>query len=234
VSSPTGFSKLSMYDSLEVQPPVGESFLLPGPAGPIEALLTEPRGDGHWGRSPAPIAIICHPHPLYGGTLTNKVVHIVARAFNEMGVSSLRFNFRGVGQSQGEYDHGLGETDDLLAVADWYQQRHPGAPLWLAGFSFGAFVAFRAQTQLRPRRLLLVAPPVSRFAFPRLQPVLVEDWLVIQGGQDDVVDPEQVSEWVRQQSPAPDYRWLEDAGHFFHGRLLELKGLIHEAWVAAD
>jgi hypothetical protein len=180
------------------------------------------------------VASVCHPHPLYGGTLSNKVVHMVARAFNEMGVTCLRFNFRGVGESQGEYDQGQGETDDLLAVADWFHRRRPDAPLWLAGFSFGAFVAFHAQARLKPQRLLLVAPPVSRFTFPEQQPVLAEDWLVIQGGQDDVVDPEQVTQWVAHQSPPADFRWLEDAGHFFHGRLLELKELIRDAWEVAD
>jgi alpha/beta superfamily hydrolase len=221
---------LPFFAGPQVQPPADQPFLLPGASGRLEALFTAAKNGVQWGESPPPIAIVCHPHPLYGGTLNNKVVHMVARAFNELGIATLRFNFRGVGQSQGEYDQGQGETDDLLAVADWFRRLHPGAPLWLAGFSFGAFVAFRAQARLKPQRLLLVAPPVSRFAFPASQPVLADDWLVIQGGEDDVVDPDQVSQWVQQQSPPPDYRWLDAAGHFFHGRLMELKGVIHDAW----
>jgi len=213
-----------MLDTPGALPAPGRRFLIPGPAGHIEAELAVPKGEA---RVDA-VAIVCHPHPLYGGSLTNKVVHTVARSFNELGVISLRFNFRGVGDSQGRFDDGVGETDDLHAVADWLRQRYPVAALWLAGFSFGAYVAFRAQSSLRPARLLLVAPPVSKWAFPEAR--VLARWMVIQGGQDEVIDPRQVSDWVSRQSPAPEYRWLAGAGHFFHGQLVVLRDLIGESW----
>jgi alpha/beta superfamily hydrolase len=110
-----------------------------GPAGPIEALLEEPPS----ARADA-FVVICHPHPLYHGTMKNKVVHTVARAANSLQRPAVRFNFRGVGNSGGHYDNGVGETEDLMAVVDWGREKWPGAQLWLAGFSFGSYVALRA------------------------------------------------------------------------------------------
>ena len=129
-----------------------------GPMGRLEALLEEPES-----ATTEAFAIVCHPHPLHQGTMNNKVVHTVARAVNLTGRPALRFNFRGVGKSAGRYDNGDGETEDLLAVVDWGKQRWPGARLWLAGFSFGSHVALRATQIVEPDRLILVAPPVTRF-----------------------------------------------------------------------
>jgi len=191
--------------------------LIPGPVGDLELQVESPDGGG-----PAPVAVICHPHPVYGGTMTNKVVHILAAGFRELGAHSVRFNFRGVGRSAGEFDNGVGETADLLAVVAWAQARFPDSPLWLAGFSFGAWIALKATAQLQPERLLLVAPPVDMYDFSVIPEVTVP-WMVIQGGEDEVVSAEAVADWVAQRQPAPQFRVLDSAGHFFHGQLNTLK-----------
>ncbi len=201
-----------------------EKLTLAGPAGPLEALIAEPVAfDGKRA------AIVCHPHPLHGGTMHNKVVHTMARTCEEMGVASLRFNFRGVGASAGAFDDGAGETEDARAAADWARQRWPGAELWLAGFSFGAFVAalLAADPKVAPlvAQLVSVAPPVHRFAGPGwVRPSA--PWLIVQGDADDLVDVEDVKRWAGSQVPPPNLIVLEGAGHYFHGRLHELKDLL--------
>lgn len=217
---------LSLWNDPATLPRNGERFLIPGPSGVLEAQLDAAKGEP---MANAPIAVVCHPHPLHGGTFTNKVAHTVAKAFAELGVTTLRFNFRGVGESPGEFDHGVGEVDDLLAAVDWLKTRFPDSPLWLAGFSFGAYVALSAQGRAHAARLLLVAPPVEMFDFPAEGGVQIP-WLVIQGSADEVVDPEQVRAWVENQAHAPIFCWLEDAGHFFHRRLIDLREQIFSAW----
>jgi len=192
-------------------------ILIPGPAGDLELRVESLDGDG-----PAPVAVICHPHPVYGGSMSNKVVHILAAGFRELGAHTVRFNFRGVGRSAGEFDNGIGETDDLLAVVAWAQARFPDSPLWLAGFSFGAWIALKAAAQLQPERLLLVAPPVDMYDFGVIPEVSVP-WMVIQGGEDEVVSAEAVAKWVTQRQPAPRFVSLDSASHFFHGQLNILK-----------
>jgi uncharacterized protein len=218
-------SSLQLYDDPASSPRSGERFLIPGPQGVLEAQLDVAKTE----TPDAPIAVVCHPHPLHGGTLSNKVAHTVAKAFAGMGATTLRFNFRGVGESPGHFDNGVGEVDDLLAAVGWLRARHPVAPLWLAGFSFGAFVALSGQAQANAARLLLVAPPVAMFEFPPESAVDIP-WLVVQGSADEVVEPEQVCAWVQQQENAPGYCWLEGAGHFFHGRLIDLRQQIFSAW----
>lgn len=214
-----------LYDGLEEDVCTGEELLLPGPGGPIEVLTSCPQC--YEGKRP--MAIVCHPHPLYGGSMKNKVVHILADTFNEMGMLSITFNFRGVGKSTGRFDHGRGETDDLLAVARHFRERHPGAPLWLAGFSFGAYVALRGHSAAGSERLLLVAPPVGMFDFASL-PAVAVPWMVVQGGKDEVVSPQAVADWVSRQPRRPEYRWMADADHFFHGRLNRLKEFVAGRW----
>ena len=170
-------------------------------------------------------AVICHPHPQAGGTLHNKVVHTLARTFQELGVPTLRFNFRGVGKSSGEFDNGNGETEDALAVIEWGRTRWPGAPFWLAGFSFGAFVALKASARLTPERLITVAPPVQRFEFAPLSPPTCP-WLLVQGEQDEIVDARSVLAWAERLSPMPDVVTLPGVGHFFHGRLQDLRDAV--------
>lgn len=198
-------------------------MLLEGPAGPLELLLEYPAE----GADPVDrVAVICHPHPLHGGTMHNKVVHTLARAARDLGAVSVRFNFRGVGASGGQYGEAIGETQDLEAVGQWERQRWPGAELWLAGFSFGAYVALRGAATLDPGQMVTVAPPVNFFDVGAL-PSLPCRWLLVQGTEDEIVPSAQVMTWVSELEPAPELLTLEGAGHFFHGRLNELRqGLV--------
>jgi alpha/beta superfamily hydrolase len=203
------------------RPPAPERLEIAGPAGPLEALVETPAEfDG------ARMAVVCHPHPLFGGTMTNKVVHVAARALQEMGYATVRFNFRGVGASAGAFDEGRGEADDATAVADWAAQRWPGATLTLAGFSFGSFVAFQVATRRTTRQLLTIAPPVRRFDFATLA-VPSAPWVVFQGDRDELVDWNDVVAWTKSLSPPPTVVILPGAEHFFHGRLNDLREEIH-------
>ena len=162
-------------------PAVAARFLLPGAAGAIEVATDVPA-------SPRlGTALICHPHPLFGGTMTNKVAHILARTCNDLGAVAVRFNFRGVGKSVGAHDDGRGETEDVLAVIAWAEQRWPGATIWLAGFSFGAAMALRTARRHQVAKLVTVAPALRWLeqldgATPNCP------WLVVQGDQDELVD----------------------------------------------
>lgn len=201
----------------------GEKLTLAGPAGALEALLEHSSDNA----SPAAIAVVCHPHPLFQGTMHNKVVYTLARALAGLGAWAVRFNFRGVGQSEGEYDEGRGETDDALAVAAWMRKRHPHAPLWLAGFSFGAGVALHAAAQLEPAALVTVAPPVGKLEWqPFKHPHC--PWLLPQGEDDDVVDSAAVLDWANGLDPKPDIATFPGVGHFFHGNLNALRDTITE------
>lgn len=188
--------------------------------GDIQCTVDEP------GQSPTGVAVVCHPHPLHGGTLDNKVVQTVARAFVQMGYRAVRFNFRGVGQSQGAWDEGRGEIDDALAVID--ATRVAGLPLALAGFSFGGYVASQAALRLTEgngvERLLLIAPATSRFDTAAVPP----DTIVIHGETDDVVPLQSVLDWARPQ--ALPITVVPGAGHFFHGQLTLLKNLLLRTW----
>ena len=207
-----------------ILPGKANSFTFPGPAGNIEAVLDEAteRNDHD------PIAVICHPHPLFGGALHNKVVSTVARTLQGMGVTTLRFNFRGVEGSEGRHDEGHGEQDDLLAAVAWLRERYPEAPLWLAGFSFGSAIALATWRRAGAERLMLIAPPVEHEYFPKGSVDI--PWLVIMGGADEVVSPGAVSRWVSAQNPAPKYCYLDGAGHFFHRRLIDLRNTVQQAW----
>lgn len=195
---------------------------IPGPVGALEAMTTCPAGE------PKGVAVVCHPHPLYGGTMHNKVVHTLARALVELGFRTVRFNFRGVGASAGRYDQGVGETEDALAVLEWARARAPQAPLWLAGFSFGAFMALRAAARFSVAQLILVAPPVQNYPELGPPPVPRAPVLVLQGDRDDVVSPAAVQAWTDAIAPAATLRVIPLAGHFFHGRLNDLRAALHE------
>ncbi|HEX7043554.1 MAG TPA: alpha/beta fold hydrolase [Burkholderiales bacterium] len=204
--------------------PCNAALALPGPAGALEALTTCPAAN-----AAAASAIICHPHPLQGGTMQNKVVHTLARAFDELGLRTVRFNFRGVGASAGGFANGIGETEDVLAVLDWVRTRRPNDQLWLAGFSFGAFMALRAAAQFPVTQLVLVAPPVN--FYPELGPAPAPrvPALVLQGEADDVVPAADVTAWVERLPLRPRLRLFPGVGHFFHGRLNDLRNAVHEA-----
>lgn len=193
------------------------TFLFPGPAGDIEVLTTVPAIN-----PPKASVIICHPHPLYGGTMHNKVVSTLARAFNNLGLRTLRFNFRGIGKSAGMYDEGRGEAEDVIALAKWLQTLFPHDPLWLAGFSFGGFVAAKVATQYPVSQLISIAPQASRFVTPPLPPVTCP-WLIIQGEADDVVPPQELYDWIETLEVKPRLLRFPGAGHFFHGQLIKLR-----------
>lgn len=200
-----------------------ETQLIQGPAGQLEIAIGEPIE-----QDSRAIAIVCHPHPLYGGTMHNKVVTTLAKGLQCMGATVVRFNFRGVGRSVGEFDHGNGELEDLLAVVDWLVPQHPGKEIWLAGFSFGSFIAAKAATQVSATKLVTVAPPVQRFPMQDIPPIHCR-WVLAQGELDDVVDPVAVFQWIETLDPKPIVLRFPEAGHFFHGQLLELRTRITEA-----
>jgi alpha/beta superfamily hydrolase len=192
-----------------------------GPGGAIECAIDAPAG------SPRGLAVVCHPHPQHGGTMDNKVVQTLARAFVQLGYTAVRFNFRGVGASQGAWAEGPGEIGDALAVIGAF--RAAGQPLLLAGFSFGAYVASNAAARLAAdgvaaERLVLIAPAASRFAMAQVPP----DTLVVHGESDDVVPLAAVFDWARPQSLPVTV--VPGAGHFFHGQLPLLKSLVVGAW----
>ena len=194
---------------------------LAGPAGRIEAAIELPKTED----ARRAVAVIGHPHPPDGGTMSNKVVTSIAKALAELGIASVRFNFRGVGHSEGAYDAGRGETLDYLAVAQWLRSVRPDDALWLAGFSFGAWVALRAARQLAPQQMIAIAPPVGFRDFTGVLPPECP-WLVVQGEADDVVDAQKVFDWVASAANAPTLVRMAEAGHFFHGRLVDLRGAI--------
>ncbi|MGH8299023.1 MAG: alpha/beta hydrolase [Steroidobacteraceae bacterium] len=210
-----------------MKPPRAEHVTLAGPAGDIEAMVETPAAGEHSGdgAAPAHFGVVCHPHPLYGGTLDNKVVYTLARAFVALGVPAIRFNFRGVGASAGRHDEGRGETADVLSVIAYGRGRWPGASLWLAGFSFGGAVALHAAAQARPERLVAVAPGITRVVSAGVGSPSCP-WLIVQGDADDVIEPAAVLEWAGRQSPPPVVSLLPGAGHFFHGRLHELRQVV--------
>ncbi len=197
-----------------------QSLTLAGEVGVIEALLDAPVGLQARGT-----AVIAHPHPLFGGTMHNKVVQTLARAFVQCGWQAVRFNFRGVGASAGQYDEGRGEALDMVRVIE---QSAPFGPLALAGFSFGAFVTCHVLqtlgTERTPEKLVLVGTAVSRFEVPTVSQELQERTLVLHGEQDDTVSLQSVMDWARPQSLPITV--IPGVSHFFHGQLPLLKTLV--------
>jgi uncharacterized protein len=208
---------------LNARTPAPEPVVIAGPAGQLAGIVEDPQV------VPLPgFAVLCHPHPLHGGTMQNKVVYTLARAFQEAGYPSVRFNYRGVGASDGRYDEGRGETQDALAVIAWARRRWPGAPLALAGFSFGALIALRAAAVEAPKFLLSVAPAVSRNDYAQ---IVRPDcpWLIVQGEVDELVDYRDVQAFAARFVPPPELQLLPGVDHFFHGRLQELRALLRPA-----
>ena len=201
-----------------------QSLTLTGPAGPIEAVLDLP--EANLFEAPHGTAVIAHPHPQFGGTMTNKVVQTIARACVQCGWRAVRFNFRGVGASGGHYDEGRGEVDDMLAVVA--QTAPADQPLLLAGFSFGGFIAARAIDTLHPQRAIagavLVGTAASRFVVPPVPAELHPQTLVVHGEQDDTVPLASVMDWARPQSLPVTV--VPGGEHFFHGQLPLLKALV--------
>lgn len=195
------------------------SITLKGPAGELEAITlgpdTEPKG----------LAIICHPHPQFEGTMHNKVVTTLARTLCAQGYAVVRFNFRGVGKSAGSYGEGKGEVEDLISVIKWAREQCPNKGLWLAGFSFGAYIVAKTSQTEKVSQLILVAPPVHYSGFAELThfpcPVLI-----IQGETDEIVAAENVKAWVDKITTSKKLILLPDVTHFFHGKLDAIKKII--------
>ena len=202
-------------------PSQSATVLLDGPAGVLEVAVDRTECP------PRPaVAVICHPLPTEGGTMHNKVVTMTARALRELGLDTVRFNFRGIGASEGVFDDGDGEADDLRAVAGWVRAQRPDAALWVAGFSFGAYVALRTAELLQPAFLLTIAPPVRRSWDFNALTLPTCPWLVIQGDADEVVDPQAVSDWIDAMPRPPQLVRMPDTSHFFHRKLMDLRGAI--------
>lgn len=213
-----------MYTMIATYRTTETSTLIDGPAGKLEVIVAEPSGEEEskaWG-------IICHPHPLYGGTMHNKIVTTLAKTYQGMGANTVRFNFRGVMRSEGVFDNGNGELDDLLAVVDWVLQQHPKQAIWLAGFSFGGYIAAKAAAQIPTKKLVTVAPPVQNFPMEHLPPITCP-WVLVQGEKDDVVPAEAVLKWAESRNPKPTILRFPEAGHYFHGLLNELRTRITDA-----
>jgi alpha/beta superfamily hydrolase len=199
-----------------------------GPAGALACAQDEPHG------APSALLVVCHPHPLHGGTMDNKVVQTIARAGLQLGWRVLRFNFRGVGGSAGAWDEGRGEVDDALAVIAAGRAGAPGLPLMLAGFSFGGYVATAAAARLAeaPQRLALVAPSTQKQTVPPVAEPLRSDTVVIHGEDDEVVPLAATLDWARPQGLPVTV--VAGVGHFFHGRLALLKTLLLRGLRAVD
>ncbi len=202
--------------------PVTDSFFFDGPAGRLEAILETPQADPLVG-----CAVVCHPHPQHGGTMHNKVAHMLARAFVRSDMEALRFNFRGTEGSDGKYENGNGELQDALAAVHWISDRNPDLPVWLAGFSFGAAIAAVAAGEEEIEGLVTVAPAISRIA-PAMKKQPTCPWLIVQGDEDELVDVEDTVAWVDSLEPGPELLIVEGGEHFFHGRLVELRQAVME------
>jgi uncharacterized protein len=194
-----------------------------GPAGAIEVAVDQPAA----GATLRGVAVVCHPHPQHGGTLDNKVAQMLARSFVQLGYRAVRFNFRGVGASEGRWDEGRGEVDDALAVIA--AERDPALPLALAGFSFGAYVTSQAARRLAEdgepaERLVLVGPATQNFEVATVP----ADTLVIHGEADEVVPLQATLDWARPQHLPVIV--MPGVGHFFHGQLTQLKAVVVRAW----
>lgn len=200
------------------------TFALPAPAGTLEVATAVPEA----GHARAGTAVICHPNPQQGGTMRNKVVTMLERSLREAGLATVRFNFRGVGASTGAFDDGDGESGDLVAVAQWVRKVRPGDALWLAGFSFGSYIALRSARSLGADALITVAPPVGRYEFGEMA-MPGCPWLVVQGEEDEVVDPQGVFDWIETLDPQPTVIRMPATGHFFHRRLMDLRGAVKNA-----
>jgi alpha/beta superfamily hydrolase len=201
-----------------------KKFSLTGTAGNLEGIAHLPDD------APRAIAVVAHPLSTMGGTMDNKVVTTLAKTFVELGFVALRFNFRGVGASGGEFDSGNGEVEDVLAVVRHARQEYGDLPLILSGFSFGGYVQARAAQQLHPQHLVLIAPAVGRsvplFENSTSMPEVPANTLVIHGDMDEVVELQEVLQWARAQNLPIIV--LAGAGHFFHGKLIQLKEIVLE------
>jgi alpha/beta superfamily hydrolase len=204
-----------------------KQFLITGAAGQLECEVNYPDEDDF--SKPLGLALVAHPHPLYGGTMYNKVAQTLARTFVGLGYVTVRMNFRGVGQSEGVHDAGIGETDDMEALLVFMREQYPDLPFVLAGFSFGTFVQSRLHQRLTEagiavQRLVLVGAAAGKWAMPNIP----ADTILIHGELDDTIPLQAVFEWLRPQDIPVVV--IPGADHFFHGRLLHIKKIVSDMW----
>lgn len=200
------------------------ALLLDGPEGKIQVNLSIPEKT-QWDK----IALVGHPHPLHDGTMDNKVVTSTGRAILDLHIPVIRFNFRGVGQSTGLFDHGMGEAQDMLWLLKQWRSQFPKSQIFLSGFSFGSFVAFQVAQQIDVQCLILIAPPVKRFNFD-LKQIDTHPNVIFQGDNDEVVSALEVKSFADGFIPAVPIEWFVDTGHFFHGKLVQLKDVVQK-WI---
>ena len=217
-----------------VFPAEATTLMLQGPAGALEVAVDPPEADA----TPLPLtAIVCHPLSTEGGSLHNKVVTMAARALRELGATTVRFNFRGVGNSEGEFDNGVGELDDLRAVVAWVREQRPDDALWLAGFSFGSYVSLKGAVELQADALISIAPPAAGRAWDFGAIELPQcPWLVVMGEADEIVEPQAVFDWIDLLPRKPVLVRMPDTSHFFHRKLIDLRTAIQDnvrGWLPA-
>lgn len=193
-----------------------KAIYIPSTVGQLEAIVVEQTN------KPQRVGIICHPNPLEGGTMHNKVVSTLERTIRELGLTTVRFNYRGVGSSDGSYNDTIGETQDVLSVIHWARINHPEASISLFGFSFGSYVSLKAAIEDQDIELLVsVAPAITHHHFAGLHPHC--PWLVIKAEADELVSMPEVDTWLETLSPKPDVISFPETSHFFHGKLIELR-----------
>jgi alpha/beta superfamily hydrolase len=196
-------------------------FTLHGPVGALEAISdVAERPDARRGT-----AVICHPNTKDGGTMHNKVVTMLDRSLRESGLDTLRFNFRSGGASAGEYDNGIGESEDLAAAVAWVRKVRPDDLLWLAGFSFGSYVTLRNAVRFKADALISIAPPIGRWSHETLA-LPTCPWLVVMGEEDEIVEPQAVFDWIDSLEQPPELVRMPETSHFFHRRLMDLRGAV--------
>lgn len=198
-------------------------IIIKGPVGQLEAIVAPPSAE-----KAKIMVIICHPHPLYGGTMENKVVTTAGRAFHDLGLWHIRFNFRGIGKSNGQYDEAKGEIEDLLAVMAWTKENFPDYEIWLAGFSFGSYIAMQAALREPITQLITIAPAINLFSFADADK-LKSPWLLLVAEQDELVPIADVKNWLSQLKRPIQTIIFPQASHFFHGKLVELREELKQA-----
>lgn len=201
-------------------PSIESTLFIPGQAGRLELLATPAKFDHEKNA-----AVICHPHPQMQGTMHNKVVTTLAKTCLELGMPVVRFHYRGVGQSEGRYDHGVGELDDAIRVLTWLKSCFPRRELYLAGFSFGGAIAYKAASRVDVSQLITVSPSVVHFDLTQ-DPEPTCPWVVVQGEEDDVVPAKDVYTWLQGLTHQSNLIKVPECGHFFHGKLGVLKSVI--------
>lgn len=203
--------------------------LIKGPVGHLEVAVTVPRDLKQQDK----VFVMFHPLPIEGGTMHNKVVTTACRAMEQLGLATVRFNFRGVGESEGAFDHGVGEREDAKAVLNWIRQSYPDIQIWLGGFSFGGAIAYQICHEPNVMQLLTIAPGITRFVMNDFaEPSISIPWLVIQGDADEIIPPQAVYDWLAALKSQHQLIKFEGVGHFFHGQLVPLREAIKQHYQA--